>query len=212
MHNRYLVKAESIVRDILENETTKSQVGSLSYLVFGEAPSQQSFLIKFGKKFEAWFQYVVETSESYSLLPDGVTKGVTIEGASKDIDLLFNKVEQEGMPTQIFYYELKSNINLDSEKLPATIKKIQVIEEYLNNTFSGESYQVNVGLLNWGIYERDEASNSKMLGSKFKLFEDEGIKVIHPKELFSLVNVDISKDDYNNMFKHLLLTQLAERF
>jgi len=66
----------------------------------------------------------------------------------KDIDLIF----KDEINKIIYYRELKANIELDSEKLPATISKCKEIEKYLQEKYN--SYKIDSGILNWSVYNR----------------------------------------------------------
>ena len=125
-----------IVNEILENKT-KSLPGGLPHLLFGSQISTASLFIKMGRNFEKWFRFIAEDC-GMEMLPDGVMKNV-INGKSKDIDLLFKNKETK----TIHYRELKSNIELDTEKLPATYNKIVKINEYVKTRFRTNDLRYN---------------------------------------------------------------------
>ena len=59
----------------------------------------------------------------------------------KKILILFLKMKQ-----------IKGNIELDTEKLPATISKCKEIEQSLKEKY--EDYKIDCGILNWSVYNR----------------------------------------------------------
>jgi hypothetical protein len=193
MKKIYKTKAKEILQEILEVKT-ESLPGALPYLLFGEGKvSTQSLYIKVGRNFEKWFKFIVEDA-GMILLPDGVVKNV-IGGKSKDIDLLF-KDEVEKV---IHYREMKSNLELDTEKLPATYEKIQMITKYVEKQYSG--YKVDSSLLHWSAYE------PSILPTKYKTHTKKcnkrNVKVSYPIDLFDTLSVDISDTEYYNLFREL---------
>ena len=61
--------------EILSEGVTKTKPGSLKYLLFGSKVSQQSLIIKIGRRFEKLFEYFIDRSPvNLVLLPSGVHK------------------------------------------------------------------------------------------------------------------------------------------
>lgn len=190
--DKYLNKGFEILDSILEN-TTLSKPGGLPYLLFGSQPSTASLYIKIGRNFEKWFKYIVEEN-GMTLLPDGIIKDV-IRGKSKDIDLLFMDIKNK----IIYYRELKSNLELDTEKLPATYEKIKYITEYLHNEYP--DFKVDSSLLTWAVYEENDLPSK--YNSKIRECNLNNVKVTFPSDLFSLVQVNITKENYYEFFREL---------
>jgi hypothetical protein len=184
--------AYSIAQSISKKQKL-SQPGSLPYALFGAIPSTASLYIKLGRNFEKWFKYLVGETDGFDLLSDGLTNGI-VAGKKKDVDFIF---KNESTKT-IYYRELKSNTELDTEKLPATIEKIKNISTYLNNMYS--DYKVDCGLLTWSVYSRDMLPAND---GRLKAFSDGGINVTFPMDLFLTIGQPISKDDYLNMLKNI---------
>jgi len=191
-------KANEIIENIIKNQK-RSEPGSLPYLFWGNKISEQSFYIKVGRNFEKWFKFVAKNSIGFELLPDGVTKKV-YKNKSKDIDFIvldtINKV--------IYYFELKSNLELDTEKLPATIEKVLIISKYLNKVYP--EYKIECGILHWAVYNKDILS--KKYFNKIKQSENSGIPVKYPVDLFKILNQNISEKDYYKMFENIKNTYL----
>ena len=98
----------------------------------------------------------------------------------------------------IYYRELKGNIELDTEKLPATVSKCKEIENSLKYTYL--DYSINCGILNWSVYNR------KILAvglSNIKSFENNGIKIDHMEDFLNIINVYWDKDDYYLYFREI---------
>ena len=193
MKQIYKDKAFHIINEIQENQT-KSQPGGLPWLLYGDDKiSEQSLYIKIGRNFEKWFKFIVEDC-GMELLPDGVIKNV-IGKKSKDIDLLFKDENSKF----IYYRELKSNLELDTEKLPATYNKIKKVKKYLSEKYKG--YEINTALLHWGVYEPSVLC-STYRGRK-KSCKKMGVEVTYPIDFFKLLSVNISENDYYLMWRKI---------
>lgn len=192
MKQLYLDKASEITDNIL-SETTMSEPGGLPFLLLGSVPSQHSIWIKLGRNFEEWFKVVAEDC-GMILLQDGVVKNV-IGDKSKDIDFIFKCEEDE----TIYYYEDKSNLELDTEKLPATISKVKSIHKYLEKTYPG--YTIKSSIFHWSIWNKDELPNK--YNTKIKECMENGVDVSWPEDLFKILNTKITEEEYNSMFKEM---------
>lgn len=193
MKTKYKKYGKELIKEIVSNPT-ESLPGGLPYLLFGGGKvSTQSLYIKVGKNFEKWFKFIAKDS-GMEILPDGVIENV-IGGKSKDIDLIFMDKRHK----VIYYRELKSNLDLDTEKLPATYEKITKISKYLQNEYEG--YEINSSLLTWAAYE------STILPSRYKSkvrkCNENNVNVSYPSDFFKLLSVEISEKDYYSFFKEL---------
>lgn len=184
--------AYAIAQSISKKEKL-SQPGSLPYALFGAIPSTASLYIKLGRNFEKWFKYVVAKTSGFDLLSDGLTEGIVMD-KKKDVDFIF---KNENTKT-IYYRELKSNTELDTEKLPATIDKIKKISTYLSDLHS--EYTIDCGLLTWAVYSRDMLPPND---ARLKTFSEANINVTFPIDLFKTLGVFISKEDYTNMLRNI---------
>ena len=54
----------------------------------------------------------------------------------------------------VYYRELKSNLELDTEKLPATYEKIKKITKYLRNEYP--TYRIDSSLMTWAVFEQGD--------------------------------------------------------
>ena len=179
------------VEKLLKNNLTFTKPGSISYLLFGEKPSDQSISIKFGHFGEFIAKELIKINPNLELLTCGIQD---INDKKKDIDLIFkdetNKI--------IYYRELKGNIELDTEKLPATIAKCKEIEQSLKDKY--EDYKINCGILNWSVYNRKILKAGL---SNIKLFENKEIKINHMEDFLNIIDIKWDEDDYYLYFQNI---------
>lgn len=176
---------------MLDGDLTLTKPGSISYMLYGEKPSEQSINIKLGKLGEYLSKELIKTNDDFELLLCGVQ---LVNNKKKDIDLLF----KDKVNKIIYYRELKGNIELDTEKLPATIAKCKEIEASLQNTYS--DYAINIGILNWSVYNRNILTSGL---SNIKAFETNGIKIDHMEDFLSIINVVWDESDYYVYFREI---------
>jgi hypothetical protein len=178
----------------IENKIKKGLVytkpGSISYLLYGEKPSEQSINIKIGLFGEFLSKELINNS-NLKLLNCGIQ---TFNNKKKDIDLIFKNEENK----TIYYRELKGNIELDTEKLPSTINKCKEIEIFLKKQYI--EYNINSGILNWSIYNREILKQNTR---HIKTFENNGIKIDHIEDFLKIININWDKEDYYLFFKEI---------
>lgn len=191
-------KGVLLVDDVIK-EITYTKPGSVKYLLFGKQVSKQSISVKFGKWGEKWFTVLVEATPNFSMLPHGILKGIGEDGKSKDIDFLF----RDDINMIVYYRELKGNILLDTEKLPATHIKINYLKEYLETEYP--NYSLNTGLLNWSVWDRKpyEVKGNRHFLSKIKKFKNGGVTVTHASEMFEILGMDVNEEDYYQYFNKI---------
>ena len=189
--NSIMEKGEKWVNNMLVGELTLTRPGSISHLLYGSKPSEQSINIKLGKFGEFLSKELINSTSNLKMLQCGVQK---INDKKKDVDLLFkNEVTKT-----IYYRELKGNIELDTEKLPATIEKCKEIELSLKTSYS--DYSINCGILNWSVYNR------KILVaglSNIKAFENGGIKIDHMEDFLEIIDIIWTEEDYYDYFRRI---------
>ncbi len=171
--------------NIIQDLRTLTKPGSLSYLMFGPQPSRQSVSIKLGYFGEYLCKEIIKNNTGLSLLSCGLH---LMEDKKKDIDLLWvNPAKQT-----VYVRELKGNIQLDTEKLPATFQKIKKsLLPFVQEKYPGHT--IDVGVLNWGIYSRDELNKGlKQIHS----CEKNGVKVDHWVDFCTLVELNCTKEEY----------------
>jgi hypothetical protein len=182
-------KGYNFINNKINCSVTNTKPGSISFLLYGEKPSEQSINIKMGHFGEFISKELIKCNSDLELLNCGIQK---INNKKKDVDLIFknNKIKT------IYYRELKGNIELDTEKLPATINKCKKIEESLKIIYP--DYIINCGILNWSVYNRKTLSAGL---SNIKTFEKNNIKIDHMEDFLKIINIVWLESDYYNYFR-----------
>jgi hypothetical protein len=142
----------------------------------------QSQSIRFGKIFENFIKSLIK-SKGYELineqLVDVYGTGSKTNKGKKDLDICFIKDDN------IFYFESKLNLNLDSEKSKATDDKISEITDYLITENKGVS--VFSGLITcW--WEKEEGMS---ITTKTNL--------LFMKDFLELLDIKCIKEEYYDM-------------
>jgi hypothetical protein len=179
------------IENILKQKVTYTKPGSISYLLYGEKPSEQSINVKLGRLGEFISKELIKTNNNLELLNCGIQM---IDDRKKDVDLKF----KDEVKKIIYYRELKGNIELDTEKLPATIKKCKDIETDLKN--KNVDYSIDCGILNWSVYNRKILTAGL---SNIKTFEKGGIKIDHMEEFLQIIGVVWDEQDYYSYFREI---------
>ncbi len=180
------------VEKMLKSKQKYTEPGSISHLLNGKKPSEQSINIKMGHFGEYLSKELIKINKNLELLNCGIQK--MVDGTKNDVDLIFkNEIKKT-----IYYRELKGNISLDSEKLPATIDKCKKIENSLKILYP--DYTINYGILNWSVYNR---KTLKAGLSNIKTFEDRGIKIDHMESFLEIINVIWCEEDFYIYFREI---------
>jgi len=174
-----------IKTNILQEISTQTKPGSLTYLMFGPQPSRQSVSIKLGYFGEYLCKEIIQKNPKLTLLTCGVQ---LMDQKKKDIDLIWVNPETQ----TVYVRELKGNIELDTEKLPATFQKMtEKLLPFVQQKYPGHT--IDIGVLNWGVYGRDELTKGL---KQIKTCEEHGVKVDHWSDFCTLVELDCSKETY----------------
>lgn len=181
-------KGREWIKNKLKDNITYTKLGSLNYLFYGRRKSEQSKFIKLGRFGEYFTKELIMLNKNLELMFCGIQK---INNKNKDVDLIF----KDNINNIIYYRELKGNIELDTEKLPATINKCNEINLFLKKEYD---YEINFGILNWSIYNRDK-SNLNIINS----FEKNGIKIDHFKDFLNIIDVEWNEEDFYEYFLEL---------
>lgn len=189
--NDLKIKGIAWTEKMLQGTITLTKPGSIMHLLYGAKPSTQSINIKLGRLGEFLSKELISASPNFELLACGIQ---TINDKNKDVDLIF----KDELNKIIYYRELKGNIELDTEKLPATVNKCKEIETSLKATYN--NYTINCGILNWSVYNRSILSAGL---SNIGAFEKAGIKIDHMEDFLALINITWSQDDYYSYFRTL---------
>jgi hypothetical protein len=171
---------------------TITEPGSITFLINGKTPSIQSISIKLGRLGEALSKEMIKSNPNLELLQCGV-QVIDKKLKKKDIDLIWLDKQSK----KIYVREAKGNIELDTEKLPATFKKItEDLMPFVKDKYP--DYEIDVGILNWSVYAREE--HKKCL-SHIKTCEKNGVNVNHWGDFCKIVQFEWLKDDY---YKYML--------
>ena len=181
----------SWVKKLLKDNLTYTKHGSISYLLFGEKPSEQSICIKFGHFGEFIAKELIKLNPNLELLTCGIQ---VINDKKKDIDLIF----KDEINKIIYYRELKGNIELDTEKLPATIEKCKEIEKSLQEKY--KDYKIDCGILNWSVYNRKILKAGL---SNIQFFENKGIKINHIEDFLNIIDIKWDENNYYLYFRNI---------
>lgn len=104
--------------------------------------SSQSFFIKCGNRYETFWNFVIRNcTNATNLLIEG-NEIILPNGDKRQIDLLFK------IANKYYYYEMKCNLNFDSEKSPASISKILEVAECNKNKYNVSSKNFTYGYFN----------------------------------------------------------------
>ena len=190
-------------------QNTYTQLGTVSYLLFGRKPSTQSINIKMGRLGEFLAKEMVKSHPSLILLNCGVydfnthpiatttsfDESLKPVSKKKDVDLLFQCEDTK----TIYYRELKGNIELDTEKFPATIEKCLFIKKQLQSMYA--NYSINCGIFHWTMYSSSVLPHSKRM-YKETLQENE-IEITSMKDYLSIVEMNWDEKDYYIFFRKI---------
>lgn len=183
---------EEYIDKIVNDGITMTEPGSVKYLLFGSEPSRQAISIKMGKFGEEIIKKIINNSKNLELLTCGVQCVDFETKKKKDLDLLW----KDELNKTIYYREAKGNIELDSEKLPATIEKVkELLETYIIPKYPG--YIIDIGVFNWSIYNRKLLKKGL---NHIKNCEKNGIKVEHMEDILKLLNFKWCEEDYYKFF------------
>lgn len=173
-----------------ELEDVNSKSGSVTEFLFGESYSRQSIVIKFGNR---WEKYLNDFAKKYGQnldfdCPDYVR--------GHQIDYIVKIINEN---TSVNYDEIKCNVGLDSEKLPATIKKILDVKEGLDKIYADQVIK-RAGILHAVVWEKEDSPSSF---SYYKRFEDSGIPVKTLKDYFNQIGIDFTREDFYTLKREI---------
>lgn len=189
-----LDRFENIIIDFKKNnKITQTKPGSVKYLLYGPEKSRQSISIKMGKIIGECFTKLLIEESDFEIQECGILKLNDTE-KKKDFDMIW--IDKKN--NILYYRECKGNMDLDTEKLPATIEKVKTLSLDLEKKYPG--FKINMGILNWSIYERTDG----IVGSNsIKLCEKKNIRVDHFKDFLDILMYEMSKDDFYKYFRKL---------
>ncbi len=145
----------------------------------------QSQSIRFGNLFQDFIKSLVTSVggvvidvQFLDVYETGNTKN---NKGLKDMDIWFN------FKNKMYYFEAKTNLDLDSEKSKATDTKISDITKSLMD--NNQEVEVVAGVLScW--YEKEAGLSVKVKTN-----------VCYIKDIFNILGIECSKEDYYNLMK-----------
>jgi len=168
--------------DLKKEKMSMTKPGSILYLMKGSQPSEQSLNIKIGNKLETLNN---DFYKKMGVKQHHLQKNL-IKGHQIDTLYLYNDTLE--------YVEQKANAGLDSEKMIQTIKKILEVKEGLNIQ---TNIKVNASILHTTVWEESDVPN---YFSYYKKYRKAGIKVIFMSDYFKLLSVDITKQEFYDLW------------
>lgn len=173
---------DRILKTIQNKRKTKCKKNSGSLIeLLPKLASSQSIMIKIGNIFEEvindYIKDVIKKNSQFSFLRFK---------CKKQIDLVFKKNKT------IYYFEIKSNINLDTEKTIKTKDKLEEIEELLSVKYP--KHIINCKILNLRFTQKELE-----IDAKFKKPLDIN-DLIGYDSFFKLLEIKVSSSTWKNMF------------
>lgn len=188
--------------DIIEKKTkilaskkiTKTKKGSVSYLLFGQQLSKQSINIKFGTLLEQSYLQYISKQPGIVLGKTGVQ--TTFDKSKKDFDIVWI----DNAKKVVYYRECKTNIDLDSEKLPATTEKVAALHKDLQIKYP--DYEIDSGVFCPTIFSKKEIENST-INNKVVQFEKRNVKVEFVQDILKYFKAETTEKEYYDHFNKM---------
>jgi hypothetical protein len=171
----------------------KKDINSLSYLInipLVKCDCEKPFTlshsdcIKLGQGVEHILNHFITLFSGLENIKEKFTKK-----GGKEKDHLFKDEKNK----RIIYAEIKGNINLDTEKSPATYNKCRAIEEELKNTYT--DYDVKMYLVNVRYYTKDIIPTD--MKKKYKSIKDNLLGVNEYLNILSLTEQFTDENEYS---------------
>ena len=192
---------DSFKEMIFKNPMTPSKQGFSAAALFGRPELTQGQRIKFGIKIEQWINIIVDNhptivsikGKESNLWMDLDNNKIVVGGNGeglKDIDNMFR------IDNDAYYLEAKSSLDLDTEKGPATIEKVEAITESLRE--SGKYSSVTGKILSpFWEYEKNIPTKSAIR----KYIKKGGVMFF--KEFSELLDLGLTKEKYEARCKKM---------
>ena len=188
-----IVGREWIKRNKCDIEIILTEPGSISHLLFGPKPIEQSFNNNFERCGIVLAQEMIMINSKVELLECGVQIN------DKDIDLIWANHKER----IIYVRETKANIDFDSENIDCSTfnKLIEDLLPLIKKKFP--EYTMDIGVLCWSVYYRDDLPKELNQLNQIKTCEKNIINVDYWYDFCRLVNFEWTKDDYQRYFLEL---------
>ena len=191
--NQIKTTGRQLVAQIIKSGVTTTQPGSIKHLLWGSQPSRQSVVIKFGRVGEELSKQIITSCPKLELLVCGVRDLGDIRA---DVDLVWLDHERQ----TLYYRELKGNIEMDTEKVPAMLHKItHIVKPYFKETYP--DYDINCGVLNWSVYSPDDVPKKNQ--RRFTDWKEQGVQLDTFSDFLSLVGFTWERRDFTDYWLEL---------
>lgn len=110
----------------------------------------------------------------------------------KEVDILFTNSKLG------YYFEIKSNVNLDSEKNPTTFDKLKPIMDKIHEEYPNLSFQNGI-LVPWFEYENDMPYNYK------------NPKITFMSNFFKILELNLTKKEYERDVQECMITYIETK-
>ena len=174
----------------------KKDTHSLSYLIDREL--SQSDCIKLGYGIESVMKdYILSKNERLINIKSTNKKG------QKEKDHLF----KDEITKTIYYAELKSNLNLDTEKCKSTTEKCLFLERELS--IENPNYNVKMFLVNNRYFQKDVIPNAIM--KKYNRIENNVVGICDYFEALGVQFPFSQEEEYKSWLNYLADTMFADK-
>lgn len=185
-----------ILKDVNNIKIFKSVKITGSFMELLDIPRYQSICIKLGQIFERSINSYIEQQDN-----NGVGNRINLETEplpgeirnlqnmikihpninNKQIDCIFKK------DNTIYYFEIKNNINLDTEKSKAVYNKVLEVDEYLKNLYP--ELKIISGILTMRFSNRDIINIYKIVKKPM-----DKLIIYGYTDFFSIFNLDMDEE------------------
>lgn len=191
------VPEHSVWRDVIDNneylnnKKKKKPTSSGSMKEIIDRDLTQSQLIMLGSGIEKVFtDYILKTTSLKNI------KNKTNKGSKETDHLFLDEVRK-----RIYYAEIKSNLNLDTEKARATIEKCKLIVKELENQYTGYS-------IVWSLVCSRYVEKSKIPNILMKKFGEIEENVVGANEYFKSIGCPVFETEVEY---HMVINDVADK-
>ena len=168
----------------------KKEFNSLSYLLDDDINLSQSECIKLGKLMEEYYTHIIMKHTTFTNIKPKNKKGM------KERDILFIDKEKK----DVYYSEIKSNLNLDTEKSKATVNKCVYIVNELQEQYP--SYDIK-----WCLLGSRYVNINEIPKTILRRYKDIKNNVYGSNEFLNLFGINFK---FNNKDYRMLINRLAK--
>jgi len=178
----FFMKLKEAVKSI---KATKKSTGAIKELLFPVVLSLQSVCIKFGNTFQDVFNDV------YGSKNDTYKKEFLKWSNEKGLDDIKELDYLENIDGVMYHFEMKCNINLDTEKLPAVENRVKAVENFFKEKYP------DIKIISAIFAVRNPTGDiAKKIVNKIY-----SVPVFGYKEVFSIFGIDITEEEWKETFR-----------